>query len=218
MVFSKDVLSAEQIERVLQQALDFLQETGNRRAIKDAMIRRHRHRHQVTNHRLTIYGHEALARRCYRQDSGLWRIDDRDEVRDIHHAQVRDGECAAFKIGLRELVGAGLLNQRLRLAGNGAHALDIGVADHRNDQTSRNVYSYPYIDMFVLDELTILEGTVALREFFQGKRAGFHNQIINADLYPIFTSARVEGLAHCQRIGHIHLAADIKVRDSLDRK
>src|SRR3989442_16006247 len=73
------------------------------------------------------------------------------------------------------------------------------------------------MDMLVTHKLTILEGTIDLRELFQRESTCLDNQIVDANLHSIFASTGVERLAHCQEIGHIHLAADIKVWDGLLR-
>ena len=96
------------------------------------MVGRHGHCHHIADNWLAVNWYELLARRRHSQDRGLRRVDDRDKVRGVHHAKVRDREGATLKIGSRELVCAGLRDEFFGFAGNRAHSLDIRIADHRN--------------------------------------------------------------------------------------
>src|SRR5260221_6011698 len=181
------------------------------------MISRDGHRHQVPENRLSVNRHELFARRGYRQDGDLRWVDDCNEARSVHHAQVRDREGATLQVGGRELVCAGPANEGFRLASNRAYPLDVRIANHRHHQPARHVYGEANVDVFIFYQLVLLERAVDLGELFKGKRTCLHDQIVDCNLHAVLSGARVEGLAHRQRVGHVNLAAHIKVRDGLLR-
>src|SRR5579884_530396 len=181
------------------------------------MVRRHGHRHHIANHWLPINWHELFACGRYRQNRRLWRVDDRNEVRGVHHAQVGDRESPTFQIGRCQLVVASLGDERFGFAGYGADSLGIGIADHRYHQPGWSIDSHANIDALVADERIPLNGTVDLGELLERKRTGFYDQIVDGDLHTLFADIGIEDLAHSQDIRHIDFAADIKVWNRLFR-
>src|SRR5260370_7524726 len=83
-------LLAQKTIRVLQQALDLLEKTCDSRTIDHSMVGRESHWHQVTDNWLTIDWNELFARRCYRQNRGLRRGDDRHKNTPLPHTPVRN--------------------------------------------------------------------------------------------------------------------------------
>ena len=70
------------------------------------MVARERHRHHRQHVQLAVAGHHLLPRRADGEDRGLRRVEDRDELVDVVHAEVGDREGPAFEILGAELAVA----------------------------------------------------------------------------------------------------------------
>ena len=108
------------------------------RAVDHPMIAGERHPHAIAHHYLAVDHHRFLHDGADRQAACLGRIEDRGELIDAEHPEVRDGEGASLV-----LVGASLLFLAFSISAFDSVAiwpsdLLIGVADHRNDRDRRS--------------------------------------------------------------------------------
>ena len=76
----------------------------------------------------------ALLAGADRQDAAMRRVDDRGELADAVHAEVRDRERAALELLELQLAGAGALGEVLGLGGDLRQPLLVGALDDRRDQ------------------------------------------------------------------------------------
>src|ERR671912_297117 len=85
--------SVRQKQRKFQQTAKCLEKFCAGRAIDDAMVTTHRDTQPATYHDIATDDHRFWLNAADREDAALRRIDDRREVIDAEHAEIRDGEC-----------------------------------------------------------------------------------------------------------------------------
>ena len=86
---------------VLKVTLERRQPPRADRAVHRPVVRAQRHLHDVRRLEPALLlrrGHERRLRRPDGEDARLRRVDDRGEVRDVEHAEVRDGESSTLAI------------------------------------------------------------------------------------------------------------------------
>src|SRR6185312_12195398 len=143
--------SCEQEGRRLEVTLDRLQQPGAVGAGAGTMVAGEGDRHDLARHDGAVADDRALDRARHRQDGRLRRVDDRREGGHVEHPPVRDGERAALDLGLAQLPVAGALDQVARLDRQLAHALRVGVAQHRDVQAVVERHRDPDVHVGVVD-------------------------------------------------------------------
>src|SRR5689334_13674868 len=130
----KDTRLEHEHEWIFDQAAQRLHETRTGGAIHRAMVAAHRDAHARAHGERTIDYHGHVGHRTDGEDRDLRRIDDRRELVDPEHAEIRDGRGRARVFLRRELALTRALRELAGLARDLADALAIRIGDDRRDQ------------------------------------------------------------------------------------
>src|SRR5687767_8750667 len=106
-------------ERLLEQILDSREELGAVGSVEDAVVADQRERHLIARHDLALVVHGGLlVELAHGENRRLRRVDDRGELFDAEHAQVRHREGASRELRRRDGLVLDLLDDLARVAGN----------------------------------------------------------------------------------------------------
>src|SRR5215216_2923622 len=115
-------------QRLFQEILDPGEELRAVGAVENSVVAHERERHLVARHDLAIVvDRRLLVELADREDRRLWRVDDRREVLDPEHAEVRHRERAARELRRRDRLLLDLADHRTGVAGDLAERLLVGV-------------------------------------------------------------------------------------------
>src|SRR5919112_1059280 len=106
-------------ERLLEQVLDARQELRAVGPVEDAVVADERERHLVARDHAPLVVHRGLlGELADGQDRRLRRVDDRGELLDPEHAEIRDREGAARQLRWGDGLVLDLLDHRAGVAGD----------------------------------------------------------------------------------------------------
>ena len=131
----------------------------------------------------SIFHHGHLPGRANRQDGGLGRVDDRDEMLHIVHAQVADREGRAFDIVRAHLASPGPGHHVFHLCRNQAQigfwsaSRQTTVSRPPSTATATPTLTCPWRTIFASADRGI-----QVRELAQGQRDRFDDEIVDREL------------------------------------
>src|SRR3954447_1801910 len=115
--------------------------------------------HQAADDYLAIPDHRDGFGSAHGNDAGFGRVDDRSELFDTEHAEVRDRECGTGVFLRLKLLGAGLCRKVFDLGCDLYKAFEIGPSYDRRDQSVLDRDSYADIRLLVKpDRLVLVRG------------------------------------------------------------
>src|SRR5215211_1719230 len=201
--------------RMLEETLDLGEVLGSFGTVGDAVVSREGELHDAHGHDLLVLEDGALDDAAHGDYRGLRRVDDRGEALDPEHAHVGDGEGAALVLlGLQPSL-AGALGEVLRGRGDGGEGLVGRVPDDGRYEALLQGDRHRQINLLVqLDPLRGPEG-VQVRVVPEGQRAGFHDEVVDRELYPLLLELLVELLAQRHEVVHLDLGGRVIVGDLL---
>src|SRR4029079_11752455 len=126
----------QQPGRILEGILDGDQELHGLAAVDDAVIVGQRDVHHGPHHDLAIDHHRAFLGRVHPENSAWRHVDGGRGQQRAECAAVGDGERAAGELLDADLAVARLLRVQPDVLLDVGHALQIGVAQHRNHETA----------------------------------------------------------------------------------
>src|SRR5688500_1990986 len=171
-----------QHQRVLDQPPERLEEPGAEGAVHYPVVAAHGDPHSLAMDELAVDYDGFFFERADREDADLGRIDDRRELVDAEHAEVRDGERGARVLLWLELPLAGALRELACLTGDLAHALAVGVEDDRGDEPFLDGDRHPDMNAIEVADLVAEPMRVDLGVLGEGGRDGLQDDVVERDL------------------------------------
>src|SRR5881394_623049 len=144
-------------------------------------------------------------------------IDHRREVLDVEHAEVRDAERrAGVLLGLEPTI-ARAAGKLARFGADLTQALQVGVSDHRRDQSILDRHRHPDVDLVPVPDVILLEPGVAGAMLHEREGDGFDDDVVERDFPAFFTELLVERLASFRGALHVDLGREEEMRYGAER-
>ena len=113
------------------------------------MVARQRRAHGLGHRQLTVAHDRPILDRGDGEDRRLRRIDHRDQLLDVEHADVREAEGAAGQLRAAELAAARLLGQLAGARDDLAERQRLGAVQHRHDEAVLDGHGDADVDVVV---------------------------------------------------------------------
>src|ERR1051325_589854 len=182
-------------QRILQHLLQRLQERRARRSVDHAMVTAHRQTHAAAHDHPLALRHCLRRDRSDRDDSRLGRVDDRGELIDVEHSEIRNAERRAGVLFGLEAASARLAGEVACLGADLAEALEVGIANHRRDQTVLDRHGHPDVHLVPVADVIVLEPGVAGTMLHERQRDRFNDDVVERNLAALFAELLVQRVA-----------------------
>src|SRR5690349_11852888 len=136
---------------------------------------------------ITITKYRYASNRSHSQRRNLWWCDNRDEGKDVQHAEIRHLERGALQLLLLDRACTCPSRQILDLASDRTQLLSVGVAHDRRGQSLIEGDSNADVDRIMLHDSRLPVGvrcvaTIECRKRAQCPGGGLHNHVVDGNL------------------------------------
>ena len=175
-------LLRSRVKRILHVTSHCLEELRSRRSVDRPVIAAHGDAHALPNFQGAIHDDRFFLNAANGENPRFRRVDDRGELVDAEHAEVRYGECCAGILLGQELALTCPLGEIARLPGNVPERQTIGVEQYRCDETVFHGDGHRDVDAIELTDLVVEPVRVDLGVLRQGERDGFDHDVVERHL------------------------------------